>query len=93
MLRRAALVRIDVSEELSASIIRIPRIGELGTLGVTNNPRSVSVLVTLTMEAILSSETPVLTRAREPNVLEYGILHSHRHENLTSYIELTGLNL
>jgi hypothetical protein len=31
MLRRVALVRIDVSEELSASFIRATRIGELGT--------------------------------------------------------------
>jgi hypothetical protein len=31
MLRRVALVTIDVSEELSASIIRVTRIGELGT--------------------------------------------------------------
>jgi hypothetical protein len=31
MLRRVALVRADVSEELSASIIKVTRIGELGT--------------------------------------------------------------
>jgi hypothetical protein len=31
MLLRAALVRTDVSEKLSASIIRVTRIGELGT--------------------------------------------------------------
>jgi hypothetical protein len=31
MLHRVALVGIDVSEELSASIIRVKRIGELGT--------------------------------------------------------------
>jgi hypothetical protein len=31
MLRRVALVRTDVSEELNASIIRVTRIGELGT--------------------------------------------------------------
>jgi hypothetical protein len=31
MLRRVALVRIDVSEELSATIIKVTRIGELGT--------------------------------------------------------------
>jgi hypothetical protein len=38
MLRRVALVRTDVSEELSASIIRVTRIGELGTtLAVTSN--------------------------------------------------------
>jgi hypothetical protein len=37
MLRRVALVRTDVSEELSASI-RVTRIGELGTmLAVTGN--------------------------------------------------------
>jgi hypothetical protein len=29
MLRRVAVVRTDVSEELSASIIRVTRIGEL----------------------------------------------------------------
>jgi hypothetical protein len=32
MLRRVVLVRTDVSEELSASNIRVTRIGELGTL-------------------------------------------------------------
>jgi hypothetical protein len=31
MLRRAALARTDVSEELNASFIRVTRIGELGT--------------------------------------------------------------
>jgi hypothetical protein len=31
MLRLVALVRTDVAEELSASIIRVIRIGELGT--------------------------------------------------------------
>jgi hypothetical protein len=36
-----ALVRTDVSEELSVSIIRVTRIGELGTtLGVTSNRRT-----------------------------------------------------
>jgi hypothetical protein len=38
MLRLVALVRTDVSAELSASIIRVTRIGELGTtLAVTSN--------------------------------------------------------
>jgi hypothetical protein len=36
MLRRVALVRTDVSEELSASVIRETRIGELGTSGQTS---------------------------------------------------------
>jgi hypothetical protein len=37
MSHRVALVRTDVSEELSASFIRATRIGELGTLAVTIN--------------------------------------------------------
>jgi hypothetical protein len=38
MLRRVALVRTDVSEELSASFIRVKRIVELGTtLALTSN--------------------------------------------------------
>jgi hypothetical protein len=38
MLRRVTLVRTDVSEKLSASFIRVTRIGELGTmLGVTTD--------------------------------------------------------
>jgi hypothetical protein len=41
MLRRAALVRTDVSEELSASFIRVTRICVLGTtLAVTSNRRT-----------------------------------------------------
>jgi hypothetical protein len=40
MLRRVALVRTDVSEELSATFIRVTRIGELGTtLAVISNRR------------------------------------------------------
>jgi hypothetical protein len=37
MLHRVALVRADVSKELSASIITVTRIGELGTLAITRN--------------------------------------------------------
>jgi hypothetical protein len=41
MLRRVAPVRTDVSEEFSASIIRVTRIGELETtLAVTINRRT-----------------------------------------------------
>jgi hypothetical protein len=41
MLRRMALVRTDVSEELSASVIRATRIGELGTTqAATSNRRT-----------------------------------------------------
>jgi hypothetical protein len=41
MLRSVALVRTDVSEELSASIIRVTGMCELGTLAVTSNGRTV----------------------------------------------------
>jgi hypothetical protein len=37
MLHGVALVTTDVKEELNASIIRVTRIGELGTLAVTSN--------------------------------------------------------
>jgi hypothetical protein len=41
MLSRVALVRIDISKEHSASMIRVTRIGELGTtLAVTSNRRT-----------------------------------------------------
>jgi hypothetical protein len=44
MLRHVALVRTDVSEELSASFIRVTRISELGTtLAVTSNRRTLSL--------------------------------------------------
>jgi hypothetical protein len=40
MLRRVDIIRTDVSEELSASFMRVTRIGELGTtLAVTSNQR------------------------------------------------------
>jgi hypothetical protein len=41
MLRRVALVRTDVSEELSVSFIRVTGIGELGTTqAATSNRRT-----------------------------------------------------
>jgi hypothetical protein len=37
MLRRVALVRTDVSEELGASFIRVTRIGDIGTIQATTD--------------------------------------------------------
>jgi hypothetical protein len=50
---------------------------------------SSSIVVTLMIEALHSSETPVLTRAPRRNIPEDGILHSHFRENLKSHITLT----
>jgi hypothetical protein len=77
MLRRVALVKTDVLEELSASIISVTTIGELGTRNIhlvflrrvrrllvtANVVPSSSILVILMIEALSSSKTSVLTRA------------------------------
>jgi hypothetical protein len=63
MSRRVALVRTDVSEELGVFIIRVTRIGELGTtLAVTSNRRTLrrNTYYILMMKAIRSYKTTVL---------------------------------
>jgi hypothetical protein len=77
-----------------ASIIRVTRIGEL-VQSVSSQRASVAsygyvpsspILVTLTMEATSSLKRRFLTKATQCNIPEDGILHSHRRENLKSFI-------
>jgi hypothetical protein len=96
MLRRVTLEKADVSEERVASIIRVIRIGELGTtlaitivflctvrrlLVTTNIVPSSPILVTLMM-VIRSSEMSVLTRVIWRNNPEDGILQHLRLSRL-----------
>jgi hypothetical protein len=82
-------VRNYVSEEHIGSIIRMESSSELVTVNVSNS----LMLSTLMMKTILSSETSVLIRATQHHMPEDDILHSHRRENLKSYIALTGWTL
>jgi hypothetical protein len=100
MLQCVALVRTSVLEEHISIIIRLAGIDKLRSIVflhsvflllitasvVPNSP----ILVTLMMEAIHSSETSVLTGATRHGIPKGSILHSHHHENLKSYVALTG---
>jgi hypothetical protein len=70
MLQRVTLLRTDVSEEHSPSSFRVTRNVELGTtLAVTSNGRTLR-RNTLILEALLSSEMSILTRATRRNITE-----------------------
>jgi hypothetical protein len=81
MLRRVTLVRTDVSEERSTSIVR----RSVRRLLLTSNVPSSLILVTPMMEALHSFETLVLKRATRRNIPENGILivTAVRTSNLT----------
>jgi hypothetical protein len=74
MLRRVVLVRTGVSEELIASIIRVTRIGELGTtLAVTSNRRDVSEELRFLEEphGVTSQKTPFFIVIAVKNLKSY----------------------
>jgi hypothetical protein len=76
MLGHVAIIRTNVSNVHIASIIRVARIGELGTmLAVNSNQRT-----------LRRNTTSVLTKATQRNIPEDGIFQSHHQENLKSYI-------
>jgi hypothetical protein len=56
MIRGVAPLRTDISEELSACIIRVTRIGELRTLAVTSNQRTLQI-----NKSIIQMQSRVLT--------------------------------
>jgi hypothetical protein len=74
MLRRVALVRIDIV--FFHSVRRL-------LVAAKVVPSSV-ILFNLMMEAIQSSETSIPTTATRHNISVDGILDSHRRENLKS---------
>jgi hypothetical protein len=76
MLRHVALVRIEVSEELSDSFIRVTRSGPF--------------LVTLMKESLSTTKPSILTRATCHNIPEDAILHKfwglHNSDHLDCFL-------
>jgi hypothetical protein len=78
------LVKTDVSDECIASIIRVTRIGELGTmLAVSSNPSTLRIVLRLLLTANIVPSSPILVtlemeaiRSSETSVFTRSILHN-----------------
>jgi hypothetical protein len=86
-----------VSKELVASVFKVKRISELGTIAITSHVSEEPVASRFRIERTrelgtaltvisLSSETSVLTITTRRHIQKDGILRSHRHENYRSCI-------
>jgi hypothetical protein len=86
MLRRVALVRTDVSEELRAAFIRVTRIGELGTtLAVTSNRRTLhdaACLLLVTLNVVPSSQILVTLMKEALSASETSVLTRATRRNI-----------
>jgi hypothetical protein len=94
MWRHVDLVWTDVPEEYIAFIFRVEKSASeepASAGGYRLQPpahagSSLSDFSTLKMEAIRSSETSIHKKFTQRHISEDDILHSHRRENLKSYV-------
>jgi hypothetical protein len=75
MLRSVALVITEVSEELRASIIRVTGIGELGTLDVTSNRRTLRRNASAVKTSSLTNQNMILYFKNLEPELQRQLLH------------------